>query len=163
MDDPETWVRFCLGHEKLSLVRSLRVNWYPDMGPPQSGQGPNRGYKLRKVFCGIVATQMPGLCELAVKIDYGSRTVLRDLNADWHLPLRQLRGLQSFTLTIYDSVDRKDAPVSSKTTLLVDHLRELICSERDENASNQPVLSDTSLTLRPWSSGWYSGYRTDTL
>jgi hypothetical protein len=161
VDDLETWVRFSgrLGNDKLCLIRSLRVNWYPAMDTPQ---GPNRGLKLRKAFWSIVATQMPGLRELAVKIDYGRRTVLRDLNAEWHLPLHEVRGLQSFTLTIYDAVDRKDGSVSSETALLKDHLRQIMCSERDQNGPHQSVLSDTGLNLRRWSSGWYSGYRTDT-
>jgi hypothetical protein len=164
VDDLETWVRFSghLRYEKLCLIRSMRVNWRPDMDPPQSTQDSNRGLKLPKAFWGIVATQMPGLRELAIEIEYGSRVVLRDLNAEWHLPLHELRDLQSFTLTIYDAVDRKYGPVSSETALLTDHLRQIICSERDENAPYQPVLSETGLNIRSWSSGWYSGYRTNT-
>ncbi|KAL2871222.1 uncharacterized protein BJX67DRAFT_343838 [Aspergillus lucknowensis] len=162
VDDLETWVRFAghLGPEKLALVRSLRVDWYPDMGR-QGAQGPQRVFKPGRVFWEIVATQMPGLRELAVDINYGQRTVLRDLDAEWHLPLHEVRGLQSFTLTISDAIDRKDGPVYPETVLLTDHLRQVMCSQRDEGMHSQPVRLDSDFGLRPWYSGWRSGYRTD--
>lgn len=88
------------------ITESELVNWCLAMDPPQSAQGPKCGLKLRKTCLGIVATQMPGLRELAIKIEHGRKVVLRDLNAEWHLPLHGLRGLQSFTLIIYDALNK---------------------------------------------------------
>ncbi|KAL3459775.1 hypothetical protein BJX64DRAFT_290943 [Aspergillus heterothallicus] len=148
-----TWVRFAehLGETRLALVRSLRIRWsVVGHGEPDS---------VYRAFWALVATAMPGLMHLEAEISHSSQTLSSDLDSAWYLPLRNVRGLKSFTLTASSDVSGADAleTVSSE-------LRRIMCSPRDQSEARIPAPSpwwEIEVALGEWKSGWRSGYRTD--
>ncbi|KLJ05704.1 hypothetical protein EMPG_10836 [Blastomyces silverae] len=79
-------------------------------------------------FCDILATKMYGLRDLMLVLVSLPDGPVRSLDAEWHRPLRRLRGLREFSLEIRNESDAE----AEDTKALVRFLRETVCARREE-------------------------------
>ncbi|EDN07993.1 predicted protein [Histoplasma mississippiense (nom. inval.)] len=88
-------------------------------GPPGSSCR-DEERKVYDEFYDILATQMHGLRDLMLVLVSLPQGQVRSLQAEWHGPLRRLRGLSKFSLEIRNDVDAE----AEDTAALVMFLRE---------------------------------------
>ncbi|KAL4922607.1 hypothetical protein BDW62DRAFT_236 [Aspergillus aurantiobrunneus] len=127
----QTWVRFCEGlrNEQLALVRSLTLMVYriPSLSAVSDGQQNRLAVEADELFWWIVTMKMTGLIEFALEIWHSDESVSRALDAEWHLPLRAMRGLRAFRLQIHDLPGLKHRGEHPETDAPVTHLRGIMC------------------------------------
>lgn len=84
-------------------------------------------------FCDILATKMYGLKDLMLVLVSLPKGQARSLEAEWHCPFQRLRGLRKFSLEIRNETDAE----AEDTKVLVKFLREVVCTQRDEDVVHQ--------------------------
>lgn len=169
VDDLNTfiyWSRTILP-SRLAAVRALGVSW-DIFWPPLTKTDPSGRYTIGTAavpkrlalrtsdqvwldFWDIVATKMPGLQDLRIKIGsihpfyvasvlFGrERGLLRDINAEWVKPLLNIRGLKKLELEILGgdrrsmyhqfsaSREEDDLELLERTKLFVEDVRRVVC------------------------------------
>ncbi|EEH10975.1 predicted protein [Histoplasma capsulatum G186AR] len=88
--------------------------------PPTGSSCRNEERKVYDEFYDILATQMHGLRDLMLVLMSLPHGQVRSLQAEWHGPLRRLRGLSKFSLEIRNDADAE----AEDTAALVMFLRE---------------------------------------
>ncbi|PGH12465.1 hypothetical protein AJ79_04302 [Helicocarpus griseus UAMH5409] len=143
----ETWNLFAkhIGPENLSNVRSLWAPAYPQtqlsFGQAcGNGRGQSRAGDLsadsyredeKKVydeFYDVLATKMVGLRVLMLVLVSLPEGMARSREAEWHAPLRRMRGLQRFLLEIRNETDAE----AGDTKELIRFLEKTICAPRED-------------------------------
>ena len=112
--------------------------------------------KIYLVFWDIIARQMPGLTFLSVTMHYPRQKISRDITAQWHVPLQNVRGLERFELKICDQDFREGESVSSEMVALKRYLEDIVCSSAESRPPEHTPQPD--LGYAKCESGWRSGY-----
>ncbi|PGG96001.1 hypothetical protein GX51_08040 [Blastomyces parvus] len=102
--------------------------WGSSSGAAGSSSYKDEERNVYDEFWDILATRMHGLRDLMLVLVSLPDGPVRALDADWHRPLRRLKGLREFSLEIRNESDAK----AEDTKALVRFLRETVCSRREE-------------------------------
>lgn len=125
----ESWICFSsdIRPQSLASIRHLRASWpllWHDKDKPWDELYERFG--VHDSFWHLVATKMTGLIDLALVLHYPTARLGRSVDASWHRPLWNVRGLHTFTLEIRDQEDTS----SPDTLALIKFLRKTMCAPR---------------------------------
>lgn len=154
-EDFETFVSFARNVPKnvLASIRHLEATWVGlaclTMPPVPPSHPQYQSYEDYTVFSDndytdfwrFVAEDMPSLTHLQFTMDFYGQYLSRALDANWHRPLQEVRGLKEFKLAIDDRMSGTEQ-AEADMAVLRDHLVAIVCQDRSDAAVEEEDNGD---------------------